>query len=93
MDIQGVVGIAAVCGFVITAGGLVYSRGEMDARFKGLESRVNEDREKNADQHRDFYDTTRCVEGIKVEVVNLGKSLDEIKIDVKEVLNRLQKGA
>jgi hypothetical protein len=92
MSWEGITGLAALVGLLITIATLIYSRGNLDARFKMLEARVAEDREKNACQHNDFYETNRDVAGVKVEIANLVKSLDEVKIDLREILTRLPKG-
>jgi hypothetical protein len=93
MSWEGITTIIIGIGLLITIGGLVYSRGNMDARFKVLEDRVKEDREKNASQHAEFYETSRCVEGVKAEVSSLSKSLDEARKDIREILDIMRKAS
>jgi hypothetical protein len=93
MNWEGIVAIATCVGLVITIVGFVFATGKLVARFENLEGRVKEDREKNSDQHAEFYDTIRAVTTITVEVKNLGSRFDELRDEVKEVLSRFPKGA
>jgi hypothetical protein len=90
MGWEGIAAIVACIGLLLTVVGFIFSMGKLVSRFEMLESRVCEDRDKNADQHKDFYDTVRNVEGLQVEIVNLGKSIDEMKLDVREILSKLR---
>jgi hypothetical protein len=89
MGWEGIVALATGIGLVLTIAGFVFALGKLVARFEGMEARVSEDREKNSKQHEDFYSTSRCVEGLTVKMENLAKSLDELRIDVREILARL----
>ena len=90
MNWEGVAALAAIAGVVFTVAGFVFSFGKLTARFESMEVRTKEDRESNGAQHNEFYDTARCVSGMEVNIDNLSKSLDELKVDVREVLNRVR---
>lgn len=63
--------------------------GKRDATFSALAERVKEDREKNNTQHETFFATGRAVERVDVDMKNMKEAIDEIKVSMKEVLNRL----
>jgi hypothetical protein len=89
MQWSGTISIATLVSLIIAIIGFVYAMGKLVARFEVIENRVIEDRETNSNQHNEFYGTTRNVEGIKVEITNLVKNVDEMRIDVREILTRL----
>jgi hypothetical protein len=91
MNWEGILAITACVGLVITIIGFVFALGKLVARFEALEGRVCEDRDSNSKQHAEFYVTVRNVEGIKVELLNLAKSFDEMRVDIREILARLPK--
>jgi hypothetical protein len=63
--------------------------GKRDATFCALADRVKEDREKNNAQHEAFFATGRAVERVDVDMKNMKEAIDEIKISIKEILDRL----
>jgi len=79
----------ASLGLLGTIAGILVAFGRRDARLDNLETRMKEDRDKNSDQHAEFYQTARAVTGLEVEVKNLGESIKTLTGDVREVLNRL----
>ena len=78
---------------LITVVGVIIKRGvefgKRDATFSALAERVKEDREKNNAQHESFFATGRAVERVDVDMKNMKEAIDEIKISMKEILNRL----
>ena len=92
MSWEGIVAIATCLGLIITIATFVFALGKLVSRFEILEGRVVEDREKNSTQHAEFYVTSKNVEGLKIELVYVRKSLDEMKLDVREILDRIPKG-
>jgi len=92
MDLQIIAIILTALGLLGTIAGLVFALGKRDARFEALESRCKEDREKNSEQHKDFYDTRDSVTSINVTLAEFSRRMSNVEDDVKEVLRRLPRG-
>jgi hypothetical protein len=93
MSWVGIATIGSIVGLLLTIAGFVFAIGKLVSRFENLEARVCEDRNKNSDQHKEFYSTVKNVEGIQVEISNLGEKIDEMKLDVREILASLSRRA
>ncbi len=81
--------IAALAVSLITIAGIAVSLGKRDARLDALEERVKEDREKNMEQHKDFYAVRDMVTGVTVEFREFGRRLEKIETSLEEILSRL----
>jgi predicted nucleic acid-binding Zn-ribbon protein len=81
--------VIAALALLLTIAGFLVALGRRDARLDNLEDRMKEDRERNSDQHAEFYATARAVTGLEVEVKNLGESIKTLSADVRAALNRL----
>jgi len=75
-----------------TIAGFVFALGKRDARLENLEKRSEEDRDKNSEQHKDFYRTSDTVISVTAEFKDFGRRLETIEGDLKEILSRLPKG-
>jgi uncharacterized protein HemX len=93
-------GVAALIGLAITIGGIIFALGKRDARLdslekkqaedkEALEERMKEDREKNSAQHGEFYATGRAVIEIAADLKNVGRQVDGMQTDIRELLNRI----
>lgn len=80
---------ATIFGFLITIGGFVFYFGQMDVKLKTVENRANEDREHNADQHREFYTVKTEVTQITAQFVDFDRRMSSIEDSLKEILMRL----
>jgi len=92
MGWEGIVAVATCAGLVITIAGVVFAMGKLVARIEMLDSRACEDRDKNSEQHREFYETSRTVVGVQAELSGLATSIGEVKKDVREILARVSNG-
>lgn len=89
MGWEGIVAITSCAGLLLSIGAMVYALGKIVARLEALEGRVKEDRDKNESEHKDFSETARIVSGLQVSMQNVEKALDEVKLSLSKILDRL----
>lgn len=89
MGWEGIAAIAACIALVFTILGVVFVFGKIVSRLESLEARVKEDRDKNDDQHKKYDATTSCAEGLEIKVSNVEKVMEEVRLDLKKILERL----
>ena len=76
----------------LTIIGFVFALGKRDQKLKDIEDRLKEDREKNTDQHKEFYENRNTVTKITAQFEDFGRRLEGNEGDVKEILSRLPRG-
>lgn len=91
MDWVGITAVIAAAGLALTIGGVVFAFGQSAARLKALEDRVKEDREKNSEQHRDFYDMRDTVVTTSSRFDAIEKRLDKLEEGIMEILRLMPK--
>jgi uncharacterized coiled-coil protein SlyX len=74
--------IVAISALLLTVCGYVYARGALDARLQEVEVKASE-----------FKASEKVVVELSVRVSEMGKSLDEVRSDVKTILSRMPEGA
>jgi hypothetical protein len=89
MDIAAVGVIVALLGLLGTIAGVVFALGKRDSRLDNLEERVKEDREKNSDQHKEFYSMRETVAAITPLYEAIKERLDKVEEGVMEILRRM----
>ena len=89
MDIAIVGAVIAVLGMLGTIVGVVFSLGKRDSRLDVLEERLKEDREKNSDQHKEFYSMRETVAAITPLYEAIKERLDKVEEGVMEILRRM----
>jgi septal ring factor EnvC (AmiA/AmiB activator) len=80
---------ATLFGFLATIGGFVFYFGQLDVRIKNTEQRAKEDREHNADQHKEFYVVKTEVTQITAQFVDFDRRMSAIEDTLREILSRL----
>ena len=91
IDWTAVAVVIALLGLLGTIAGLVFALGKRDARLDVLESRAKEDREKNSDQHKEFYAMRDTVSAISARFDSIEKRLDKLEEGIMEILRLLPK--
>ena len=86
MDFAAIGTVIALLGLLGTIAGLVFALGKRDARLDNLESRSKEDREKNAEQHKEFYGTNAAVIALVAKVDGLTRSVEKLEEGIAEIL-------
>jgi hypothetical protein len=90
MSIEVIAVMISVLGFIGTIASFSVALGKRDARLDMVEKRAEEDRQRNSEQHREFYETGRAVITIAADFRNLQALVQEVKDEVGKVLDRLQ---
>ena len=91
MTWEAILGITALITtlFGLLAG--VYFFGQLTQRLITLENRVTEDRGKNADQHKEFYETKSTVISINSEFTQINQRMENVEGYLREILMRITK--
>ena len=89
MTAELVIAICTALGLILTIGGFTFALGQRDARIRVLEERLQEDRENNSDEHREFYASKERVAEMSTLMTEFSRRLNEIENGVKEILDRL----
>lgn len=78
--------LVTIAGFAVMVAGIVFAFGKRDAEFTALRERVKEDRDKNTDQHKEFY----AAKGELNQIVALFPELDRRMSAMERVLEEIR---
>jgi hypothetical protein len=93
MGWEGIAALAAVGAVLISVLGIVFVWGKLVSRLEALEKRVEEDRENNCADHKEFATTVVGVSNLAIKMENLGEKIGEIKTTMQAILSHLSGGA
>ena len=91
MNWEAILGITALIATFFTIIASVYYFGQLTQRLINVEARLLEDREKNTDQHKDFYETKNSVTSMNSEFNQINHRMENVETYLKEILLRITK--
>jgi hypothetical protein len=78
---------------IIAIGGIAVTAGTLINQINNLKERQDEDREKNASQHKEFFDATgtQSKQIVKFEIImqNLEKNIVDLKAQINKGFNEV----
>jgi hypothetical protein len=93
MDLEGIGSLLAIVVALGSLAGVFVGLGKRDARIDTLEKRADEDRGRNSEQHKEFYETKYEVTSIGTKLADFDRRLTKVEEGIDELLRRIPRGA